>query len=64
MAADKFDTGENAIKVSKVGGINLRKKGFCVTQTIASKNIDSSRGPFLDLFQNLKFGGIVFYTVN
>ena len=30
MAADKFDTGENAIKVSKVGGINLRKKGLVV----------------------------------
>ena len=30
MAADKFDTGENAMKVSKVGGINLRKKGLVV----------------------------------
>ena len=30
MAADKFDMGENTMKVSKVKGIDLRKKGSVV----------------------------------
>ena len=28
LAADKFDMGENTMKVSKVKGIDLRKKGI------------------------------------
>ena len=30
LAADKFDMGENTMKVSKVKGIDLRKKGSVV----------------------------------